>query len=203
MDLAALFRQYGSDKDRNGYSHVYSILFDELRHRPLNVLEIGIGTMLQGVPSSMRGYMPDTYSPGASLRAWRDYFPCSHIYGVDVQPDTQLTGEQRITTFLASSTDPAEVNRLMEAQGNLQFDIIVDDGYHLDQAQLATLRNFFPYLKDGGLYIIEDIYPGSGITSNGPHVIRNTIGPYEHFFVGLKNNQCVIRKRITSAEGNC
>jgi hypothetical protein len=55
MDLAGLFNMYGSDKDRNGYSHLYSIIFDHLKNNEMNVLEIGIGTMIPNVSSSMRG----------------------------------------------------------------------------------------------------------------------------------------------------
>lgn len=201
MDLAGLFNHYGSDKDRNGYSHLYSILFDHIKNEKLNVLEIGIGTMLAGACSSMKNYMPDSYKPGASHRAWRDYFVNSNIYGFDIQPDTQFS-EERITTFLGDSTNQTEVNNHM-SNLNIQFDIIIDDGWHWDEAQKKTLINFFPYLKDNGIYVIEDIYPGSGLNSTSPQVIKNIIGDYEHFFVGLKNNQCVIRKRLTSSIGNC
>lgn len=199
-DLAALFNKYGSDKDRNGYSHLYSILFDHLKNNEMNVLEVGIGTMTDGAASSMKGYMPDTYLPGASLRAWRDYFVNSAVYGADVQPDTQFE-ETRIKTFLCDSTSRDAVSAVIGASG-LQFDIIVDDGLHWDRAQMDTLQNFFPYLKEGGLYVIEDIYPGSGLSSN-PNLIKDLIGPYEYYYVGLKNNQCVIRKRITTAQGHC
>jgi len=201
MELADLFNHYGSDKDRNGYSHLYSILFDNIKNEKLNILEIGIGTMTAGACSSMKNYMPDTYNPGASHRAWRDYFVNSNIYGVDIQKDTQFS-EDRITTFLADSTNQSEVNNLM-SNLNIEFDIIVDDGWHWDEAQKKTLINFFPYLKANGLYIIEDIYPGSNLNSSTPYVIKDIIGNYEHFFVGLKNNQCVIRKKLTNSIGNC
>lgn len=200
MDLAGLFNMYGSDKDRNGYSHLYSIIFDHLKNNEMNVLEIGIGTMIPNVSSSMRGYMPDTYKPGASLRAWNDYFVNSKIYGADIQPDTQFE-ENNIKTFLCDSTNKESVNEVIGA-ANIQFDIIIDDGWHWDNAQISTLKNFFPYLKEGGIYIIEDIYPGSGASANAD-LIKDTIGPYEYFYVGLKNNQCVIRKRVTSAMGHC
>jgi hypothetical protein len=200
LDLADLFNKYGSDKDRNGYSHLYSILFDGLKNEKLNVLEIGIGTMIQGAQSSMKGYMPDSYLPGASLRAWNDYFINSAIYGIDIQLDTQIN-EDRINTFVADSTNADAVNELMQKL-NIQFDIIIDDGWHWDEAQKNTLKNFFPYLKDGGIYVIEDIYPGSNIT-NGPHEIKNIVGSNEHCFVGLANNQCVIRKKNINATGFC
>jgi len=200
LDLAELFNKYGSDKDRNGYSHLYSVLFDRIKNDNLNVLEIGIGTMIQDVKSSMKNYMPDTYLPGASLRAWNDYFTNSRIYGMDIQPDTQFS-ENRIETYICDSTDPNSVNNVMQPL-NLQFDIIIDDGWHWDEAQKKTLTNFFPYLKEGGIYIIEDIYPGSNITATTT-VIKDIVGDNEHFFVGLKNNQCVIRKKSINATGFC
>lgn len=201
MDLADLFNKYGSDKDRNGYSHLYSIMFDHIKNNKLNVLEIGIGTMTPDAISSMKYYMPDTYKPGASLRAWRDYFINSNIYGVDVKEDTQFS-EERIQTFLCDSTNSNSVNDLMNPL-KMKMDIIIDDGWHWDNAQIQTLVNFWPYLKDNGIYIIEDIYPGSLLNTSTPHVIKDLIGNYEHFFVGLKNNQCVIRKRLINTIGNC
>jgi hypothetical protein len=200
MDLADLFNKYGSDKDRNGYSHLYSLLFDKMKNDKLNVLEIGIGTMTQNVQSSMKGYMPDSYKPGASLRAWNDYFPNSRIYGMDIQKDTQFK-EDRIETYICDSTNPDSVKEVMEKL-NIKFDIIIDDGWHWDEAQKKTLVNFLPYLVDDGLFVIEDIYPGSNITQSST-VIKDLIGKYEHFFVGLKNNQCVIKKRKINANGFC
>ena len=201
MNLADLFNHHGSDKDRNGYTHLYSVLFDNIKNDTMNVLEIGVGTMVKNACSSMKGYMPDSYKPGASHRAWNDYFPNSKIYGVDVQVDTVFQ-EKNITTYLCSSIDKNSVDNLMKDL-NITFDIIIDDGWHLDTAQKDTLTNFFPYLKEDGLYIIEDIYPSSELNSTTPLVIKNLIGSYEHFFVGLKNNQCVIKKRLINSTGNC
>lgn len=199
-DLAILFNKYGSDKDRNGYSHLYTLLFDKIRHNKLNVLEIGIGTMIPNVKSSMKGYMSDEYKPGASLRSWNDYFPNSKIYGVDIQEDTQFK-ENNIETYLCDSTDKKSVDNMMNKL-DIKFDIIIDDGWHLDAAQLNTINNFFPYLNDGGIYVIEDIYPGSNV-SNNPSLLRNIIKDNVHFFVGLLNNQCVIYKKSIKSNGFC
>ena len=190
-DLAILFNKYGSDKDRNGYSALYHTLFYNKRQEPLNVLEIGIGTMIPGARSSMVGYALENYAPGGSLRAWRDYFPRGRIIGMDVQPDTQIS-EDRIETYLCDSTNNKGVNDVM-SRLNVKFDIIIDDGCHHFQSQFDTLKNFYPYLKTGGIYIIEDIYPGSLVSTN-PEIVKSFVNNDPLFFVGLLNNQCVIYK---------
>src|SRR5215471_14906658 len=92
-DLDEILNRHVSDKQiSHGYAPVYHALFKRLRDFPLNVLEIGIGTLVHGAVSTMCGYdyaLPG-YRPGASLRAWRDYFPKASVYGVDVQPDTMI-----------------------------------------------------------------------------------------------------------------
>lgn len=191
MDLSQLFNRYGSDKDINGYTPLYCALFNHLKNEKLNLLEVGIGTMIPNVPSSMVGYGLGDYKPGASLRAWRDFFVNANIIGVDIQPDTQFT-EDRIQTFLCNSTNNDEVKSLMSTF-DTNMDIIIDDGSHHYAHQLQTLENFFPYLKDDGIYVIEDI-PISSELSKNPFSIQKIVGENPFFFTGLKNNMCVILK---------
>ena len=192
MDLATLFAAYMSDKDRNGYSSLYAALFLPLRQSPVSLLEVGIGTMIPGAASSMKHYMPDSYRPGASLRAWRDFFPSGSIHGMDVQPDCMFS-EPRITTHLCNSTDSASCQAWTEANPDLAFDVIVDDGSHWDEHQLATLRHLFPLVKPGGFYVIEDVVPDS-LVSREPQRVHEIVGDVGIFFAGLKNNLCVIHK---------
>lgn len=192
--LAELFNFFGSDKDRNGYSQIYHTLFHRMKDDEIDLLEIGIGTMIPGVVSSMVGYSLDGYAPGGSLRAWSHYFPKGQIVGVDVQPDTQFDDAERIETYLCDSMDPKKVSELREKL-NRQFDIIVDDGSHFDQHQLITLKNFFPLVKDGGIYVIEDIYPGSMITEQPDILSRILPADTPYFFVGVNNNICIIYKQ--------
>lgn len=193
LDLAELFNKYGSDKDRNGYAQVYHTLFNGKREQEINMLEIGIGSLIPGVPSSMLGYALEGYKPGGSLRAWRDYFSKGRIIGVDIQLDTQFSDELRIETYISNSTKALEVETLMKRLDNPLFDIILDDGSHHDMDQIATLHNCYSYLKPGGIYIIEDIYPGSKLTTM-PALIGAMCNQDPYFFVGLKNNICVIYK---------
>lgn len=201
MDLGQLFRHYGSDKDRTGFTSVYHCLFDQLREKPLRILEIGIGTMIPDVHSSMVGYACPGYSPGGSLRAWRDYFTNSTIYGVDVQEDTQFSNEKRISTYLCDSMDQQKVEEFIRKLGNIKFDIIIDDGSHLPDDQLKTLSNFYPHLNEGGIYAIEDIYSGSPL-SNNPKLISQSCHGDPFFFVGLQNNLCIIYKKKLCRDTN-
>ena len=155
--LKALFNMYGTDKGSpHGYDLVYEPLLRDRRESVQHVLEVGIGTLSPGAPSSMAGYAEPWYSPGGSLRAWRDYFPNAVIWGLDTQPDTQAdhTFGDRIVTKLADSTDNAQVDA---AVAGLSFDLIIDDGLHTFEAQVATLRNLWPRVKPGGYYVVEDM----------------------------------------------
>ena len=151
--LRELIDKYGSDKNQNEYTPIYHTIFSPIRTKNINLLEIGIGTMIEGVASSMVGYGGEQYKPGASLRAFRDFFPNSNIYGGDVQPDCMFE-EDRIKTFLFDSSTKDYCDAIL---GDIKFDIIIDDGLHLAEAQLATFQNLWKRLNDGGYYFIEDV----------------------------------------------
>jgi hypothetical protein len=187
--LSSLFASHGSDKDRNGYSSLYNALFLPLKDAPVTLLEVGVGTMIPGVNSSMKFYMPDSYQPGASLRAWRDFFQNGEIHGVDVAPDC-LFSEPRITTHLCDSTDPAACSAWAQRRS---FDVVIDDGSHWGEHQLATLRNLWPSVKLGGYYVIEDVVPDS-LISREPLRVHEIVGDVGIFFAGLKSNLCIIHK---------
>jgi hypothetical protein len=155
--LADCFARYGSDKTANGYTPTYERIFGPIRDDAIELLEIGIGTMRPNVPSSMVYVYGEnaSYRPGASLRAWRDYFKNSWITGGDVQDDC-LFSEHRIETRLFDSTDKTACDA---ALGPQRFDIIIDDGLHTADANICTFRNLWPRVEPGGWYIIEDVHP--------------------------------------------
>lgn len=172
QELDDLFTKYGSDKNRNGYSPVYHSLFKHIRDQPIDFLEIGIGTMIPGVYSSMVGFALEGYAPGGSLRAWRDFFKNGNVYGADIQPDTQFK-EERIQTMLINSVDKENVDRtIKDVCPTDSFDVILDDGAHHPDMQFQTFKNFYPYLKKGGYYIIEDVGVNSTILSSHLPKIR-------------------------------
>ena len=138
--LAELFDKYRCDKGhKHGYEKVYDPIFAKLKDEPITLLEIGI----------LRGQ---------SLSAWADYFPQALIIGIDtfdrVPPEeVDILFHPRVHWFRCDSTRdvPEELTE--------RLDIIIDDGYHTNEAQLETFKRYFPLLKDDGAYFIEDVPP--------------------------------------------
>ena len=163
--LSSLCDKYGSDKGSNKmeghcfpwaphtYSDFYSLLFDSQRHRIRSVFECGIGTRNSSIPANMG----EKGSPGASLRVWRDYFPNANIYGVDIDKDILFT-DKRIQTCHMDQTDRHSIRAALNFFGNLQYDIIIDDGLHTFSAGHTLFEECFEHLALGGVYIIEDVH---------------------------------------------
>jgi hypothetical protein len=149
--LKELYNYYGSDKAQ---FHDYHLLYGSLLSEPASVtalLEIGLGTNNTRLLSNMgrRG------RPGSSLRAFRDFLPAAQIYGADIDRQI-LFSEERIKTFFVDQTDPASLAALAGLVGG-QFDLIIDDGLHSPNANLAVLGFGLDKLKAGGWLVIEDI----------------------------------------------
>jgi hypothetical protein len=149
----ALCDQYGSDKAlSHNYQYLYSPILKD-RERVTAVLEIGLGTNNSDVVSNMGQHG----RPGASLRAFRDFLPHALIFGADVDRRI-LFQEERIKTCFVDQTDLASFAELERATPH-EFDLIIDDGLHAPNANVAVLIFGLKKLKLGGWLVIEDIPP--------------------------------------------
>jgi hypothetical protein len=193
--LAELFCKWETDSAREYYAGIYECLFHRSRSDIKAVLEVGIGTMPPTVQSSTAGDVGELYRTGGSLRAWRDYFENAVIYGLDVQPVTQFRDE-RIMTGLCDTTNSAAVRRLMEGNFATAFDIIIDVSSRSADDQLATLNNLFPYLRENGFYIVEDLV-GNGFRTSLP-IVRAICGDCPAFCLGPENNLFALLKPANS-----
>jgi Methyltransferase domain len=156
--LRVLLDREGSDKGQ-WYGGLYEMLLEPMRGSVSCLIEIGIGTMVPNAPSSMVDWGGKGYRPGASLRAWRDYFAAADIHGIDPAPDTEVMNEARITTHQFDSRDATRVAELFARFPSMIPDVIIDDGLHTAEAQIATMENFLPRVRPGGLYVVEDVEP--------------------------------------------
>ena len=141
--LEMLCIKYGGDKLSHNYTEHYQRLFSPIRKRKLKILEIGVG-----------GF-DDPNAGGESLRMWRDFFPNSMIYGIDIF-DKHGVDDRRIKTFKGDQSCPEFLGELIAQIG--QPDIIIDDGSHRNEHVLASFHTLFPHLAHDGYYVIEDLY---------------------------------------------
>jgi hypothetical protein len=145
-----------SGSDKGGPYHNYTIIYDRLfsrfRNSKLAIFELGLGTNKIGAPSSMG----PLGKPGASLRGWRTYFPNAQIFGADIDGDI-LFQEDRIQTYWVDQRDPQAIRAMWDRVGEIEFDVIIDDGLHEAAANVCFFTESLRKLKSGGIYVIEDV----------------------------------------------
>lgn len=150
-ELKKILDAHKSDKARkHNYHHLYGTVLKD-RSAVTAILEIGLGTNNTDVVSNMG----KEGVPGASLRAFREFFPHATIYGADIDTRILFT-EERIKTFFIDQTNPASCEELAR-QIPEELDLIIDDGLHSIDANIAILNMGLPKIKKGGWIIIEDI----------------------------------------------
>lgn len=163
LRLEWVMRLFGSDKQQEGqhaYGRSYHEMFRALRHRPIKLLEVGVLS-------------------GSSLTAWRAFFPRATVVGCDIRPKAHLN-YRRIRTYLTDQSNPTDLAALAAAEG--PFDVIIDDGSHVNAHQVTTFYSLFEHLRDGGTYVIEDsqtsFWPGpfGGAHVSDPAFAQTCIG---------------------------
>jgi len=120
------------------YFEIYHRHFEAFRGQSPVVLEIGV-------------------FQGGSLQMWREYFgPGAQIVGIDVDPRCQQFEEAGIRVLIGDQADRAflaEVRRQLP-----HIDIIIDDGGHRAEQQIASFEELYPHLQPNGIYLCEDVH---------------------------------------------
>lgn len=152
-ELCQIMNSNGSDKGsgHHNYTKFYDFIFKNIKSEVKYVFELGLGTNNLNIPSNMSGLG----TPGGSLRGWRDYFSNAKIFGADIDKDI-LIQENNINTYYCDQTNSSSVKELCN-NFNFQFDIVIEDGLHTFEANKIFLENFIDVVKEGGIFIIEDI----------------------------------------------
>jgi len=189
-ELCELMKKHGSDKgdDWHNYTLVYSKMFAEYRDNAELVLEVGIGTN----NPKFQSHMKPEYTPGGSLRGWRDWFSKALVYGVDIDPDIMIEDEERIVTFVADQTDDMSLRDMWDRfDDDVVFDIIIDDGLHTLDAAATTFIQSIYMLADDGLYVIEDIqgHWGAAYKDEFAHLAMQTGLNFEYIEIPHATNK--------------
>lgn len=122
------------------YIAEYDRIFQPLKEFPIRLLEIGIQN-------------------GGSLEIWSKFFPnAEKIVGCDINLlCAQLEFDDPRITVVAKNANTDEAEESIIACSN-NFDFIIDDGSHRSEDIIHSFSRYFPYLKDGGIYIAEDLH---------------------------------------------
>lgn len=120
------------------YFEIYERHFERYRGRAVNVMEIGVFR-------------------GGSLQMWKHYFgPQATIYGVDVNPACRAFEEDRIRILIGDQADRAFLRELRERVPTI--DVLIDDGGHHMNQQIATFEELYGHIADDGVYLCEDLH---------------------------------------------
>jgi len=117
------------------YLRHYEMALKELRHAPINLIEIGVES-------------------GGSTRIWKWFFSQAQIVGIDINPTCAKSAQERVKIEIGSQIDGKFLDRVAAENPPT---IIVDDGSHQNQHIIYSFERLFPKLLPGGVYIIEDI----------------------------------------------
>jgi len=143
------------------YLPYYDSLFEKYRSQNLNLLEIGVQN-------------------GGSLETWKTFFKnAACLIGCDIDERCGKLeyDDPRVHIVVGDINQQKTANQIMAICPT--FDIVIDDGSHVSDDILSTFFGYFPLLKAGGIYLIEDTHTlyfndwGGGVL--------NEIGAYSFF----------------------
>ncbi|MAI29445.1 MAG: hypothetical protein CMP38_04465 [Rickettsiales bacterium] len=149
--LDQLFNYFGTDKGTHvknpyseesneilghGFAKFYELKLKKLKNNKINILEIG------------------TWE-GASTASFSLYFPKSFIYGIDRNYRFKYRS-QNIKFLNCNIKKNSDLKEFEKKFRNIKFGVIIDDGSHLLNDMIFSLKFFFKYLDKKGIYIIED-----------------------------------------------
>ena len=127
-------------------THKWSIYFDQYEEKlspykkfPIRLFEIGIEN-------------------GGSLEIFSKYFSNAELLlGCDIQPKCGelLYDKSNIKVIVGGVNEEKTKSEIIK---HSKFDIIIDDGSHGSADIVKAFCNYFNYLKDDGLFIIEDLH---------------------------------------------
>jgi len=164
------------------------------QYRKVRLLEIGLGC-------------GTTKGPGGGVKMWRALLTEPLVLELHVmefakdcaikwaKDNPHLVTSPKVNLHFGDQGSPADLERLRKELGSEKFDIIVDDGSHINDHMRKSLMHLFPHVAPGGVYIIEDLHascsnwkvnwgwgsngympPGQAISTGGSPDCKETVG---------------------------
>jgi SAM-dependent methyltransferase len=131
--------KHGKVSDKwESYLDFYDESLAYMRDQDISLLEIGVQN-------------------GGSLETWAEYFHAGKVFvGCDIDPNCGALRyeDPRIKVIVGDINTQEAFGKVAAASSS--FDLIIDDGSHQSMDILNTFINYFPLVKPGGLFVIED-----------------------------------------------
>ena len=158
-NLKFISKKYKTTKKMMGFISIYEKYLSEYRNKKINLLEIGVEN-------------------GESLKMFSEYFPKANLVGLDI-----FKKEFSIKKTELFKGDQADIGILKKIVNKYKkFDIIIDDGSHINSDIKKSFNYLFSKLKYGGIYVIEDLqtsyisnWGGDGVNLNNKKTTMNFI----------------------------
>ncbi len=138
LDRLALEAEADKGSFYHNYTKIYSQYFAPIRNQNLKILEIGVWQ-------------------GASVRLWEGYFPNADLHFIDIDYSHLTYMPSRAHLHICDQSNVSQLKSFVQKTGG-DWDIIIDDGGHTMEQQQVSFKTLFPYLRSGGMYIIEDLH---------------------------------------------
>ena len=159
--LSAISKKLKTTKKVHNFFPIYEKYFQEFKNKRINLLEIGFTKN--------------------SLSLFKRYFPKANIVGLDLNKRTE-DFYKKADLFYGNQTDFEILGKIIKKYKH--FDIIIDDGSHINSHVRKTFNFLYKYLKNNGFYFIEDLqtsyisrwnYGGDPIDHSNKKTIMNFI----------------------------
>ena len=140
-------RAQASKKSDYNYEYLYGIHLGPYRNKIINFLAIGIDCEEN----------PTNENSGKTIDIWRQYLPNAELYGLEKNSMCANIFKNKMKDIFIG--DQSDLNLLYSIGQEVgEFDVIVDDGGHSRKQQINSFIGLWPFLKSGGIYIVEDMY---------------------------------------------
>ncbi len=122
------------------YLDYYNEIFMPLKNKDISLLEIGIQNV-------------------GSLQTYLNFFKNAElIVGCDIDDKCHnLNYDDKRIKVVVGNINSNETYSKISSLIN-QFDILIDDGSHISSDIIISFIKYFPIVKPGGIYVIEDLH---------------------------------------------
>lgn len=178
--LDTIGKKYNTDKCsyHHNYLNKYQKYLQFSRDAKIKILEIGV-------------------LGGSSLNMWSEYFYNSEIIGVDINNECKKYATDKIKIEIGNQSDLNFLKYLVDKYK--YFDLIIDDGSHLNEDVLNSFNFLFNYVKAQGMYVVEDVSCsywqeyGGGLKKNNSIIeyFKNTLDEVNFFGEKIKDNDYI------------